>query len=335
MADRELAVDVADPESKPGRVEQREVRLHGHRITYRTVADQRPGSSGNSERPVILLVHGIAGNAAQWDGVISALAERFTVVAPDLLGHGQSAKPRGDYSLGAYAVSLRDLLYALELERATVVGHSLGGGVAMQFAYAYPNMCERLVLVSAGGLGKEVSGLLKAVTWPGAEWVLPFITARPTQNFASRISRALDRVGLHPSPDRAEMLRSFGSLTDPRARKAFVHTIRSVIDAGGQRVSARDRLYLTELIPAMVVWGSRDPIIPADHGKQAHESMPRSRFEVFQGVGHFPQIERPTELARVLLEFEAETTPAQLDLSGEDLQTLRRMLMAGPADGES
>ncbi len=332
MADNEVVVG-----SPSVGVEEREVRLHGHRIAYRTAVDPSsgPGAPLRADRPVILLVHGIAGNAAQWDAVIPALAERFTVVAPDLLGHGRSAKPRTDYSLGAYAVGLRDLLYALELERATLVGHSLGGGVAMQFAYAYPTMCERLVLISSGGLGKHVSGLLKAVTWPGAEWVLPLITARRSQALGARVSRSLDRVGLHPSPDRAEMLRSFGSLTDPRARKAFIHTIRAVIDAGGQRVSARDRLYLAELIPAMVVWGSRDPIIPAEHGREAHEAMPNSRFELFEGVGHFPQIERPAELARVLLEFEAERSPAHLDLSGEDLQTLRRMLMAGPPDGEA
>ncbi|HSP36617.1 MAG TPA: alpha/beta fold hydrolase [Frankiaceae bacterium] len=310
----------------PASVVQKELSLHGHRITYRTadIAERR-------DAPVILLVHGIAGNAGQWDQVIPRLAEQFNVVAPDLLGHGQSAKPRGDYSLGAYAVGLRDLLLALEHGSATVVGHSLGGGVAMQFAYAYPTMCERLVLVSSGGLGKEVHGLLKAVTWPGAEWVLPLLTARPVHAVASAVSRQVARTGLHAGPDVAEMLRAFGSLTDPRARKAFIHTIRAVIDVGGQRVSARDRLYLAQLIPTMVVWGRRDPIIPATHGEHAHSVMPGSRLEIFDGVGHFPQVERPDDLARVLLEFAATTEPAHLDLGGEDLTTLRRMLTGGPS----
>ena len=316
-------------------VVQKELSLHGHRITYRTAEgtahDERPGTENRA--PVILLVHGIAGNAAQWDPVIPALAEHFTVIAPDLLGHGQSAKPRGDYSLGAYAVGLRDILLALEYEGATVVGHSLGGGVAMQFAYAYPTMCERLVLVSSGGLGKEVHGLLKAVTWPGAEWVLPLISARQVQAVGSGVSRQFARAGLHARPDVAEMLRSFGSLSDPRARKAFVHTIRAVIDAAGQRVSARDRLYLAQLIPTMIVWGRRDPIIPAAHGEHAHSITPGSRLEIFDGVGHFPQLERPAELARVLLDFTATTEPAHLDLAGEDLATLRRMLTEGPSTG--
>src|SRR3954465_7316866 len=128
-----------------------QITLHGHRVVYRVA-----GSGG----PVVLLIHGITGNARQWDDIVPLLAQRYTVVAPDLLGHGESAKPRGDYSLGAYAASVRDLLVALGHRRATVVGHSLGGGVAMQFAYESPPFAERLVLVSSGGIGREVHPLL-------------------------------------------------------------------------------------------------------------------------------------------------------------------------------
>ncbi len=310
----------------PAEVVRRELTLRGQRNTYRTVETDAAGG----ERPVVLLVHGIAGNAAQWDPVLPLLGERYTVLAPDLLGHGESAKPRTDYSLGAYAVGLRDLLLALELEHATVVGHSLGGGVAMQFAYSYPTMCERLVLVDSGGLGKEVHGLLKAVSWPGAEFVLPLISARQVQALGSGISRQIAKVGVRAGPDVSEMLRSFGSLSDPGARRAFLHTIRGVIDAAGQRVSARDRLYLAQLIPTLVLWGGKDPIIPVTHGEYAHRAMPGSRFEVFDGVGHFPQLERPDEVARVLLDFLDTTEAARLDLSGEDLHKLRTMLTQGP-----
>jgi pimeloyl-ACP methyl ester carboxylesterase len=315
-------------------VVQRELTLRGQRNTYRTVGGgDASGTGGTTERPVVLLVHGIAGNAAQWDQVIPLLAEHYTVLAPDLLGHGQSAKPRTDYSLGAYAVGLRDLLLALELEHATVVGHSLGGGVAMQFAYAYPSMCERLVLMSSGGLGKEVHGLLKAVSWPGAEFVLPLISARQVQALGSGISRQFAKVGMHAGPDVGEMLRSFGSLSDPGARRAFLHTIRGVIDAAGQRVSARDRLYLAQLIPSLILWGSKDPIIPVAHGEYAHRVMPNSRLEIFDGVGHFPQMERPEQVADVLLDFFATTEAARLDLAGEDAHTLRTLLTGGPTDG--
>ena len=124
-----------------------EIVLHGHRVFYR--------SAGSG--PVVVLVHGITSTSATWANVLPYLAERFTVIAPDLLGHGESAKPRGDYSLGAYASGIRDLLLALGHERATFVGHSLGGGVAMQLAYQFPEHCERLVLVSSGGLGREIS----------------------------------------------------------------------------------------------------------------------------------------------------------------------------------
>src|SRR6059036_1184496 len=150
-------------------METRETTLHGNRVSYRTAGDGPE---------VIVLVHGITGSSETWAEVIPALGEEFTVVAPDLLGHGQSAKPRGDYSLGAYASGLRDLLAAIGHDRATVVGHSLGGGVAMQMAYQFPERCERLVLVSSGGLGREVSFLLRAATLPGSEWVIPMLASR-------------------------------------------------------------------------------------------------------------------------------------------------------------
>jgi pimeloyl-ACP methyl ester carboxylesterase len=305
-------------------VVQEELRLHGHRLSYRTAgpADQ--------DAPVVLLIHGIAGNAAQWDRTIPVLARKCRVIAPDLLGHGQSAKPRGDYSLGAYAVGLRDVLLALEHQRATVVGHSLGGGIAMQFAYQYPMLCERLVLISSGGLGQEVHGLLKAVTWPGAELVLPLLTAPGLHALGASVGRVLGRRGWRPGPDAAEMLRSFGSLTDPAARRAFVHTIRAVIDAKGQRVSAHDRLYLAELIPTMLIWGRRDPIIPVAHAESAHAAMPGSRLEILDRVGHFPQLQRPGDLGGLLLDFIASTSPAQIELGGRELERLRELLMSGP-----
>src|SRR5207302_11184721 len=153
--------------------------------------------------PVVLLIHGIVGCAEQWDQVVPLLAERYTVVAPDLLGHGESAKPRGDYSLGAYAASVRDLLVALGHRRATVVGHSLGGGVAMQFAYEYPPFAERLVLVSSGGLGREVHPILRAATLPGSELVLPVIARQRLPGVAGGRARTLGRVGLRLGSDLA------------------------------------------------------------------------------------------------------------------------------------
>src|SRR4051794_22163542 len=253
--------------------EQREITLHGHRVAYRTA-----GESG----PVLLLIHGITGNARQWDPVMPLLAQRYQVIAPDLLGHGQSAKPRGDYSLGAYAAGIRDLLVALGHRRATVVGHSLGGGIAMQFVYEYPPFAERLVLVNSGGLGREVHLLLRAASLPGSEIVLPLLAHARVLGIGEAVGSLLRKLGLRAGPDLAEMAAGYASLGDAEARQAFVHTIRAVIDPGGQRVSANDRLYLTSLVPSLIVWGGKDPLIPVDHAEPAHRAMPGSRIAIFE-----------------------------------------------------
>ena len=280
-----------------------ELCLHGHRIAYRT--------AGNG--PVLLLIHGIAGSSATWDDVLPWLAERYCVVAPDLLGHGGSAKPRGDYSLGAYASGVRDLLGALGHERASVVGHSLGGGVAMQFAYQFPERCERLVLVSSGGLGREVHPILRAAALPGAEWVLPLLCAAGVRNAVDGMARFLGRVGLRAAPDLEEMWRGFCSLADADARQAFVHTVRTIIDVGGQRVSAADRLYLAAEVPVMLVWGEQDSMIPVAHARPAHEVIPGSRLAIFPGAGHFPHRDDPRRFVEVLLDFMRSTEPARVD----------------------
>src|SRR5204863_3269273 len=206
------------------------------------------------EGPAILLIHGIAGRSEQWLDSMQLLAEDHTVVAPDLLGHGRSAKPRGDYSLGAYASGLRDLLVALDEPPATVVGHSMGGGIAMQLAYQFPERVERLALVGSGGLGTEVHLMLRAATVPGAEYVVPLLLRRELRGAVGGLAAGLRRLGWHPSPDLEGMASGLVSLGDDDARRAFVHTARSVMDFSGQRVSAEDRLYLAEGLPTLIVW---------------------------------------------------------------------------------
>jgi pimeloyl-ACP methyl ester carboxylesterase len=293
-----------------------EITLHGHRVCFRY----------RGEGPVVVLIHGITGRSDQWEPAIEHLAESHTVLAPDLLGHGESAKPRGDYSLGAYASAVRDIMVAIGHERATIVGHSLGGGIAMQFAYQFPERCERLALVSSGGLGREVHPMLRASTLPGSELVLPLLTHATLLAGGAGVGRALGRIGLQAGTDMAEIARGFASLGDAEARHAFIQTMRAVLDPGGQRVSALDRLYLTEALPSLLVWGSDDPIIPVAHGREAHEAMPGSALEVLDGVGHFPQLERPHAFARLLRDFIAESEPARLDTS-----TMRERLLAHAA----
>ncbi len=291
----------------------REMTLHGHRVAFR--------SAGSG--PVIVLVHGITSTSATWERVFGALARRFTVVAPDLAGHGASAKPRGDYSLGAYACGVRDLLLALGHERATIVGHSLGGGIAMQLAYQFPERCERLVLVSSGGLGREVSVLLRAAALPGAELVLPLLAHRRLMDAGRALGGLLDRVGLRARTDIEEMARGHASLGDRQSRSAFIHTLRTIVEPGGQRVDARERLYLAGDVPLLLVWGERDSVIPAAHGVAAHELVPSSRLELFPDAGHFPQLDEPLRFAAVLEDFVDQTTPAHAD-AGRLGELLRR-----------
>jgi pimeloyl-ACP methyl ester carboxylesterase len=284
-------------------LELKEIDLHGHRVAYRCAG------SG----PAIVLVHGITSTSATWERVMPYLATRYTVIAPDLLGHGESAKPRGDYSLGAYASGVRDLMVTLGHESATFVGHSLGGGVVMQLSYQFPERCERLVLVDSGGLGKEVSMLLRAATLPFSEVVLPLLVNTRLLDAGRAVGGLFGRLGLHAGTDMAELARGHASLQDPQARAAFVHTLRTIVDPLGQRVNASDRLYLAENLPFLIVWGGRDPIIPVEHGVAAHALVPSSKLEVFEEAGHFPHLDEPLRFLDVLLDFIESTEPADVD----------------------
>ncbi len=297
----------------------RTVRIHGHDVSYRMAG----------EGPTVLLIHGIAGSSTTWRAVMPALAEHYTVIAPDLLGHGQSAKPRGDYSLGAYASGIRDLLTVLEKERVTLVGHSLGGGVAMQFAYQFPEWAERLVLVASGGLGKEVSPLLKAVTLPGAEYVLPLLLHPRIREAAEWPGTVAKRVGWHPGVNLTEVWRSYTTLTDRHAQMAFVNTVRSVIDVAGQRVSAHDRLYLASAVPTLIVWGDHDRIIPVAHAYRAAEAIPGARLEILEGAGHFLPWRDADRFLAVLEDFLKSTKPAHVPE-----ERWRKLLTSAPADDE-
>ena len=296
-------------------MDAQQLEIHGRTIAYR----------GGGEGPVVVLIHGMAGSSQTWDAIIPHLSRHATVVAPDMLGHGGSAKPRGDYSLGALASGVRDLLVALGHERATIVGQSLGGGVAMQFAYQFPERCERLVLVSSGGLGPEVSALLRFLSAPGAEYLLALGCAPGLQKAGLTIAGWLDRIGLKTAPAAAEVMRSYIGLGDLETRTAFMSTLRSVVDLAGQRASASDRLYLAAQMPTLIVWGDKDPFIPVAHAHTAHEAMPGSRLEIFEGSGHFPHRDDPDRFAHLLRDFIDATEPANLSTA-----RIRELLMPSP-----
>ena len=280
--------------------EEWQIELYGRRVVYRIAG----------EGPPVVLIHGMLNSSSHWRAVAVSLAGEHTVIAPDLIGHGDSAAPRGDYSLGAHAASIRDLLAAIGVDRASVVGHSLGGGVAMQFFYQFPQRVERLVLISSGGLGHEVSPLLRSAALPGVSALLS-ATLRPrlVAGLAGAGSRLRERGVENTGVQLQAIARALRPLESAGARSAFLHTLRSVIDIHGQRVSATDRLGLLEHVPTMIVWGERDRTIPIEHGRLAHEAIRGSVFATLPRAAHFPHLEDPDGLAALLAQFLSATQP--------------------------
>ncbi|WP_405594777.1 alpha/beta fold hydrolase [Streptomyces sp. NBC_01092] len=295
--------------------------IHGHRWAFRMMG----------KGPAILLIHGIGSSSDTWANLIPELARNRTVIAPDLMGHGSSDKPRGDYSVPAFANGMRDLLGVLGIDKTTLVGHSLGGGVAMQFAYQFPDRTERLALVSTGGAGRDVTPWLRAASLPGAHLALSslrFPTVRMQTARAIRLLKLLD-TGL--SQDALDLLRLVDTLPDAASRDAFIRTLRTVVDWRGQVVTMLDRCYLTAGIPTLLVWGSRDQVVPARHAEVAHAAMPGSRLEVFEGAGHYPFHTDPRRFLAVLEDFITATEP--VTWSAEEWRELLRS--GGPGAGAS
>ncbi|MBI3692390.1 MAG: alpha/beta fold hydrolase [Mycolicibacterium aromaticivorans] len=275
--------------------------LHGDQVAY---LDEGQGD-------VILLLHGMAGSSQTWRQMIRPLSRRYRVIAPDLPGHGSSDKPRSDYSLGAFAVFLRDLLDELGVTHATVVGQSLGGGIAMQFVYQHPDYCRRLILMNSGGLGPDVGWTLRLLSAPGAELIMPIIAPPPVLAAGERMRWLFGKLGI-TSPRGGEIWNAYSSFADAKTRQAFLRTLRSVVDYRGQAVSALNRLHVADL-PVMVIWGDQDAIIPVEHAYSAHETRPDVRLEVLEGVGHFPQVERPMEVVDLIDDFIATTAGTDIE----------------------
>ncbi|BBY16491.1 alpha/beta fold hydrolase [Mycolicibacterium litorale] len=298
-------------------------------LQYRTIHGYRRAFRIAGEGPAILLIHGIGDNSTTWNTVQSKLAQRFTVIAPDLLGHGRSDKPRADYSVAAYANGMRDLLSVLDIDRVTVVGHSLGGGVAMQFAYQFPQFVDRLILVGAGGVTKDVNIALRAASLPmGSEALallrLPLVL--PALQLAGRVAGTV--LGTTKAGrDLSEMMRILADLPEPTASSAFARTLRAVVDWRGQVVTMLDRCYLTESVPVQLIWGSDDSVIPASHGRLAHAAMPGSRLEIFEGAGHFPFHDDPDRFVETVERFIDSTEPAT-----HDQEMLRELLRTGVSE---
>ncbi|WP_439939095.1 alpha/beta fold hydrolase [Nocardia sp. N13] len=279
------------------------VTVHGHRRAY-----VRMGSG-----PAVLLLHGLGCDHTTWGPVMESLARTHTVIAPDLLGHGESDKPRADYSVGGYANGMRDLLTMLGIDTVTVVGHSFGGGVAMQFAYQYPERTERLVLVGSGGLGPEVSPAIRAITTPGFHQVMAVLAAPGLRHLTTTTLRMLARTRVSQLRDLGEVADIYDSFKDPHTRAAIRHVVRAVVDWKGQIVTMSDRAYLTEAMPMCVVWGADDLVIPVAHASNASALAPTARIEIIPNAGHFPHKDHPERFVKIVRDFMRSTEPSRYD----------------------
>ncbi|HUO37142.1 MAG TPA: alpha/beta hydrolase [Mycobacterium sp.] len=295
-------------------------------VEFRTIHGYRRALRVAGSGPAILLIHGIGDNSTTWDTVQSKLAQRFTVIAPDLLGHGKSDKPRADYSVAAYANGMRDLLAVLDIDRVTLVGHSLGGGVTMQFAYQYPQLVERIVLVGTGGVTKDVNFALRLASLPMGSEALALLRLPGAVTLLQLVGRIIGTAlgSTRFARDLPDMLRVLAELPEPTASAAFSRTLRAVVDWRGQVVTMLDRCYLTESVPVLLVWGDQDSVIPVSHARMAHAAMPGSQLEIFHRSGHFPFHDDPDRFVEVLERFIDATEPALYD---QDL--LRNLLRTG------
>lgn len=292
---------------------------------YRMVHGYRRAFIHAGSGPPLLLIHGIGDSADSWREIIPALCTSHTVIAPDLLGHGDSDKPRADYSLAAYANAMRDLLSVLDIERVTVIGHSLGGGVAMQFAYQFPERCERLVLVSTGGVSHEVHPVLRFTSAPNADFVLPLLGTPGSRLLGKAVFAALETLDTNLGRDARPLGRVFDALPDAASRRAFVRTLRAVVDWRGQAITMLDRCYLTQGMPTLLVWGARDAVIPVAHAHKAHAAMPGSQLAIFEEAGHFPHQHQPARFLRIFDEFYRTTDP-----NSHSIEQWRALLRRGP-----
>jgi pimeloyl-ACP methyl ester carboxylesterase len=266
--------------------------------------------AGPIDGPAVVLLHGLASDGGTWEPSIPALAGHgLHVVAPDLLGHGESDKPTaGDYCLDGFAGSLRMLLDGLGLPGATLVGHSLGGAIAMHFAFHNPGYAERLVLVASGGLGKQVHLALRAAALPVAPAILRLLVNERTAALyrAPRLHRTLRLT----ADNVVNLSRAGRTLADPAGRQAFFSTLRSVIEPSGQRGSMIEMKYVADHTPTLIVWSDSDHVIPVSHAHELHRHLPSSRLEVFPGRSHEPHRRHAENFAQIVADFVATTAPA-------------------------
>ncbi|MBB5867356.1 pimeloyl-ACP methyl ester carboxylesterase [Allocatelliglobosispora scoriae] len=257
----------------------------------------------------VLLVHGLGGSRRTWRHLLPSLAATHTVIAVDLAGHGDSDEPGGDYSVGAHAAALRDLVVRLGYRRVTVVGHSLGGGIAMQFAYQFPDRVDRLVLIGSGGLGRDLTMVLRAATLPGSEIVVAGFSHLPgavTRHLVPLMSRIPGCVSRH---DAAAVSDAIADLRHAGRRHTFIKTAQTVIDWSGQTIDATRHLTQLGDLPTLVIWGSDDRTIPPAHQSGIVKHLAHAHLAEIADAGHYPH-ETHTAAVLPLLQHFLATAPA-------------------------
>lgn len=252
----------------------------------------------------MVLLHGLLDSSVSWEPALPRLGQVADVLAPDLLGHGRSDKPRTDYSLGAHTNLLRDLLDVRGHDRVVLVGHSLGAGISMQFNYQYPGRCDALVMVAAGGLGRRISPWLRLASLPGVTSAIGLAANPPVRRGVRTVQTW---AAGHERPQLAWALantgRVLGDLGTRAGRDAYKNTLRGVVDHSGQRVLGLPKLHRVRALPTLIVWGADDRIIPVSQGHRAVEQLENGELAVIAGAGHAPHRSRPEQFAAVVVDF--------------------------------
>jgi pimeloyl-ACP methyl ester carboxylesterase len=265
--------------------------------------------AGPPDGPVVLLLHGLLSESTTWQPTIEPLARLgLHVIALDLVGHGESDKPPLAYYLDDFAASVSALLTHLELGPVTLAGHSLGGAIAMEFAHTYPDQIARLVLVASGGLGTKVHLILRVATLPGSGVFLRAMVNRRTAWFYARPQ--LHRALRLPPESVVNLARMGRSLLSHEGRSTFVTAVRAVITPTGQIGDMVANDFVRPELPTLIIWSKGDPIIPARHAIRAHERLPNSRLDLFEGATHEPHRREPDRFAAAVAAFIDETDPA-------------------------
>lgn len=257
-------------------------------------------AEGEGKLPVILL-HGLGGFVESWLSCFPALAKHHQVYALDLPGHGRTDKPaERSYRLVEFAHFVKGFLAAVGLERVCLVGHSLGGAIAAQFTLLFPSLVEKLVLVSSGGLGPELGLGLRLQALP----LLGEILSLPVRPWMERGAHMLVHDPACLTPELIEL--GYRIVTLPGAARAHLQALRANVNAAGQLPSQYGPIVQglpSIAIPALVIWGRQDQLVPVEHAQVAAQRLPHVQVRILENCGHIPMLEQPQVFGEAVCEF--------------------------------